>query len=293
MSTITYVLPGSLFCPGVFVCLTPREPHVSGGCTLDKFSDNVSNDDEEEEGFNLKTYECTEDQLTWATRKDSKKLCTGLEQILPDFSSYKTRDRKFCNDSGFSEICTGLLNTLTPDSSALQAQNPPPQKPSDLEKEDPSASYSSEYDSQTHNDSGILLHGHQYSQEQRSKIHYQPTPDMAPCNLPRSITSPHDQPHSSLHQELSDPTTREHRNELVVASGMLDHRVQEEGPTGKLVVAKQRPLDMVGFCPNEEIVMVPSLPLPSPLIASRKADKFSVDGRHSDILFFACNMPCD
>ena len=278
VSTTTYIRPDQLLCPGLFVCL-PRESCI-GVCSLEQLSGNSMNDDVEEEGFAHKAYHCSEDQLMGANRKDSQqlKLCTGLEQVLPNLSSYKTRNGKFCNDSGFSEIiCTGLLNTITPGSTALQTQNPL----RDPKESDKKESSTIQRDSQLTNDSGILLHGHQYSQQERSKLHRPPTTSRS------HITLPHNLPHN-LHQE-TDTITHEDRDELVMAGG--DHRLQDAAPTEKLVVSKQRPLDVVGFCPEDKIVMS-TMSLHSPL-ASHKADRLTIDRRHCDVRIFSCNMPCD
>ena len=280
VSTTTYIGPDQLLCPGLFVCL-PRESCI-GACSLEQLSGNSMNDDVddvEEEGFAHISYQCSEDQLMGANRKDSQhlKLCTGLQQVLPNLSSYKTRDGKFCNDSGFSEIiCTGLLNALAPGSTALQTQN-------SLGDPKESASDTIQRDSQLTNDSGILLHGHQYTQQERSKLYRPPTTSRSDITLPRNLSH-------NLHQE-TDTVTHEDRDELVMAGG--DHRIQDAAPTDKLVVSKQRPLDVVGFCPEDEIVMS-TMSLHSPLtLASHKADRLTIDRRHSDIRIFSCNVPCD
>ena len=286
---VSAVPSAAAYYPPLDCLVCPRRPSVrlssqqDGVYTPEKLSDNLS---EEEEGFDSthKTGQCTEDQLRETNRNDSKRLelCTGLKPVLPHLSCYKTREGKICNDSGFTEIiCTGSLPM--PGSTAPQEQDPSI-RPSELPNgKDLSASgHSSECDSQTNNDSGILLHGHQFSQEQSKPLRL-------PVTSRRDASShvPESKKHSRLQQELTDILPHDHQNEFVVTS--LEPRLHKAAPIEKLVVVKQRPLEVLGFCPEDEIVMTASLPIPQSL-TTHKAD---IDRRHSDIRFFSCNMPTD
>ena len=290
---VSAVPSAAAYFPPLDCLVCPWRPSVrlsskqGGVYTPEKLSDNLS---EEEEGFDSthKTGQCAEDQLREANRNDFKhlELCTGLKPVLPPLSCYKTRDGKICNDSGFTEIiCTGSLPM--PGSTAPQEQVPAIH-PSELPdvKSLSASSHSSECDSQTNNDSGILLHGHQFSQEQGKPLR-------PPITSRRDASShvPESKKHSHLQQELTDILSHDHQNEFVVVTS-LDPRLQEAALTEKLVVVKQRPLEVLEFFPKDEIVMTASLPIPHSLTI-HKADRLSIDRRHSDIRFFSCNMPTD
>ena len=288
-----HCLSGDLLCTGLLVTVSPREPctdnmqlHIIEQPEHHRVEQPSSNNVETAEiGFDSshKVGQCTDTQTEKPSDSLQLELCTGLRLMLPNRTGPKTGAGRIQVDSGIADVCTGLLNLPTPGSTGPQVNH----EDSTTSDEDLS-SKPSKCDSQTSgNDSGILLHGYQYSQEQ-SRPRTIPRRSAAPFTSHRSQSKNH----SHLQQEHTDILSHDHQNEFVVTSLALEPRLHEAAPIEKLVVVKQRPLEVLEFCPEDEIVMTASLPIPQSL-TTHKADRLSIDRRHSDIRFFSCNMPTD
>ena len=262
------VLPSSLICHGLLTYL-PREHHTTPAVAQDTHDSHLSNNPTlTEEPNSCSACKCSTDPANHITHADPSERLTPLEFLKQQQQKSEIRSHK--KDSG---VWSGQLDIPAQgNTTGLYARSISP----DLPKQE-----SGYQDLHTNSNSGVvLLHGHQFSQEQGkpvqilAKSHSGTTMEA----LPLTDHSPK--------QELAKSLASSARDRLLVCG--REHKLLPASalPSEKLVVVCQQQSWSTLSSKDELVMAVATKPH-----TRHKNEEMGCDRRHSEIRLFTCNMP--